>query len=254
MTARQLIFHSLFLGFCAASVTLIFPVTPATGFTFCGTCAAYLFLRRTLAATHEQWKIWTTLLISGALAIGAFTLLSAKQRNMAYAGILILILYALPSRYSLRNIIVLKPLAIALCWALFTIGIASGKGISEIPNDHSVSRFFLHIFLLTYFLSLLYDLRDYHKIENSEKTIIDLLTERSFGYWFSIGIFLSILAMWVIGSFSAGFFAFAASCIYAFFLYLFHRRFSYLTYTWLVDAGFLIYSLMRFFFDSSFYL
>ncbi len=243
MTRRQIIVHSLFLGFCAAFLSALTIPTSSIPFTFFSTAAIYTFLRRDLSAPKSVVSLTIVSLLLMIMACGAGMILSLEQITIVFIAGVILTLYVIPSRWALRNHPVFKPLSIALCWSLMTTGVAFDNSLLFLPNDHSVFEIFIQIFFLTFFLSLLYDYRDMVFLHSQEKTLPKVFSEKKF----YIGIWISLVASFVgfilFGENTSASIAYFMASIYTLFLFKKIKKLSYARATWLADAGFVVYGL-----------
>ncbi len=153
MTKQEAYFSSLFLGGCAALLSLLFTnQNHIIGFSLLSTFGGYLFLRKQSAKSYLP-----AMAGAAALLIWKFSII-----HILLVGIssLLCIMYQLPYGVSLRNNGILKPISIAFAWALNTVLLASADQFEFIPNDHSVIYSTISIFLMTFILALFYDLKD----------------------------------------------------------------------------------------------
>ncbi|MFY7706985.1 MAG: hypothetical protein ACOVQ5_02820 [Flavobacteriales bacterium] len=252
MTFRQILAHSLFLGFCASILIIVTKTSSSFVFSFFATSACYIFLRISLLKKADKTKaiLFTTLL--SACALGAATQLSRDQKIIGAVAVVVLIPYAIPRRLSLRNSILLKPLTIGLCWALMTISLAFDNNLFSLPNDHSVFEIFIQIFLLTFFLSLLYDYRDKVFLSTKERTIPQFFSENNFYILLWISLVVSFVGFILLGANTNASIAYFAACIYILFFFKKIRTLNYTRTTWLTDAGFIVYAMTYLILNSTF--
>lgn len=240
MRSSQLLIHSLFLGLCAAVLTCLISFSPASVFTFFSTSFAYLFLRKNLL-TAPPFSFYFWLVVLGSLSAGAFSALSDDQKETAiYAGIATLA-YALPGRFGLRRILLLKPLIIGLSWALMTIGIAADQSIFSLPNDHSVFKIFIEVLMLTTLLSTLYDMRDFNLKLPGEKTFVSVFGLSRFKViYISLTILSIVFAIFLSqNTFRLSYFVSAIFGIMM--LFFIENKKRYISTTWVIDSTFLLY-------------
>lgn len=244
MSSGQLIIHSLFLGFCAAVLSSIISFSPASVFSFYSTSFAYMLLRRRLVY-KPSFFFYLLLVTLFAFAIGAFFNLSTSQKETACITTLLTGLYAIPNKYGLRRSIILKPLIIGFTWALITIGIAANTSLLSLPNDHSVFILFIEIALLTFLLSMLYDLRDFVSQIPGERTLVSVVGLHRFQQLFMLFTSASIaFVIWV--NKSAGALPFVLSGLFCFYLLYATQKKRYLLTTWMIDSTFLLYYIVVF--------
>jgi hypothetical protein len=243
MTHRQIIIHSLFLGLCAAFLSSLTALTGSIPFTFFATAAIYTFLRRDLSVQKSIVPLTIVSLLLMIIAFGAGTTLSKDQLITVIIAGIILILYAVPFKWALRNSPVLKPISIALCWALITAGIAFDSNLLFLPNDHSVFEIFLQIFFLTFFLSLMYDHRDVIFLHSQERTLPKIFSEKKFYRILWITLVASFVGFILFAKNTHASVAYFISCIYILFLFKKIKMLNYTRMTWLTDAGFIVYAL-----------
>lgn len=246
MTRRQIFIHSFFLGLCAAFLSALTEPNSAIPFTLFSTTSIYIFLRRNLASSKALLSLSTISLLLMIIAFGAGLALSKEQITTVIIAGIILMLYIIPSKWALRNHPLLKPLSIALCWSLMTVGVAFDNSLFFLPNDHSVFEIFLQIFFLTFFLSLLYDYRDAIFIKNQESTLPKIFSEKKFYSAIWIALVSSFVGFILFGENSSASIAYFTASTYTLFLFKKIKTFSYARATWLTDVGFIVYGLTYF--------
>lgn len=239
---KELLPHSLFLGTCAVLLgTLIRFNLPLSIFIFSSTSAGYLFLRKKSLPIFEHTYFWIaffSLLIS---AFFSFLTLPTSAKAMAVFTGALTLLYAQENNFSLRKYTLLKPAVIGVCWALNTAVISYDNPVFFIPNDHSVLWIIIHIFILTYLLSLLYDLRDVeHGLDDTH--VFQTVFGKKATQWF---VFITLNATTVFSFLWSEDFvsslAFFITSIYTVVLIEKADPTKMNRYTWLVDFAFILY-------------
>lgn len=243
MTFKQLISHSIFLGICAAFLSTVYRPTNAPAFVFFTTAAAYIFLRLSLISSRQKLPAIAISTMLMACGIGAGFTLSIDQKTTAAFAAVMLSLYIVPGRFSLRNKSYLKPITIGLCWSLMTVGLAFDNNLFFLPNDHSAFEIFLQIFFLTFFLSLLYDYRDVIFLYSQEKTLPKILSEKKFYRILWITLVASFVGFILFAKNTHTSMAYFFTCIYILFLLNKAKTLNYIRMTWFTDAGFIVYAL-----------
>lgn len=243
MTFKQLISHSIFLGICAAFLSTVYRPTNAPAFAFFTTAAAYIFLRLSLISSRQKLPAIAISTMLMACGIGAGFTLSIDQKTTAAFAAVMLSLYIVPGRFSLRNKAYLKPITIGLCWSLMTVGLAFDNNLFFLPNDHSAFEMFLQIFFLTFFLSLLYDYRDVIFLKSQEKTLPKILSEKKFYLLLWIALVATFVGFILVAKNTHASVAYFIGCIYILFLFKKIKTLSYARATWLADVGFVVYGL-----------
>lgn len=242
MSSRQIIAHSLFLGFCASLIILVTKPSSSLVFTFFATSSCYVFLRLSLLKKVEKTRSIVVAIILAACALGAAMSLSKDQNIIAAFSVVILIPYVIPGKISSRNQFLLKPVTIGICWAMMTVGLAFDNNPFFLPNDRSVFEIFIQIFILTFILSLLYDYRDKIFIPTKERTIPYFFSEKSFYSILWIALVVSFVAFILIGENIHAGIAFFTTSIFILFLFRKMKSLGYSRATWLTDTGFVIYA------------
>ncbi len=246
MTRRQIIIHSIFLGLCAVFLSVLTEPNSAITFTFFSTASIYIFLRRELAPPKALLSVSIISLLLMIIAFGAGMVLSKEQITTVIIAGIILTLYVIPSKWALRNHPLLKPISIAVCWSLMTVGVAFDNSLFFLPNDHSVFEIFLQIFFLTFSLSLVYDYRDVVFTKNQENTLPKIFSEKKFYSAIWVALVASFVGFILVGQNTSASIAYFTASIYTLFLFKKIKTLSYARATWLADVGFIVYGVTYF--------
>lgn len=238
----QLLPHSIFLGICAVLLgSLVNYGFSHSTFIFSSTTFGYLYLRKNNLDAQDKTFFW--LVLWGLLiAIGiTFFLLPNQAKAIAVFSSTLTLLYAQENSFSLRKFTLLKPIIISFCWALNTVAISYDNPLFFIPNDHSVLTYLVHIFVLTYVLSLLYDLRDFRLGLDDTRVFYSV-----FGFKNTKIILLLILNICTVLTIflsenTSAVFAFFVSSSYTVVLIEKANPMRLIRYTWLVDSVFIVY-------------
>lgn len=238
-TKNQLILHSLFLGVCAGFLSSIESDFVAILFAFFSTSLTYYFLRKNtssfLALSLFEWGM----LVSSAVT---FLFMKSPSQVTAALGLSALILYASNTRFSLRRILVLKPIAISTCWVVIGCFIP----IIQTHEEHS-TRYLIEqamsLFFLTMLLSLLYDWRDHMNGLNDTKTLISFINPSVFKFMYALSIPFFFLMMRFSEVSQIHLMSFFIAAGLSACLPFFSKKLSYWQLTWLIDSSFIVYYL-----------
>lgn len=213
------------------------------GFVFASTFLAYSFIRASEVLPHQK-KIWWILNISSALAASAFTISFSKEQWVLISiNALIVITYRGFGNFSLRKRIYLKPFSIALCWTINTSVLPFDQNPFFIPNDHSVGPQAINVLVLTYCLSLLYDLKDAARERGSLLTLASLSgIKKVFHLNETLLIILTGFGIYAYHFLSHGLAIFAAT-LYVLVIQFLWNRWKEPRTTFLIDGAYIIYIL-----------
>ncbi len=243
MSNNQVRLHSIFLGVCAGLLTSCFGGFYSFLFAFFSTSVVYLFLRK---KREEKTNILSKG-IEAILVIGtflSFLFLNNESKLSATVGGFVVLAYHTPFQFSLRRIVLLKPIAISLCWALATVIIPFLQE-EVIPIDYSVSYETVAVFVLTFYLSLLYDWRDVYHNQTDIKTIAHCYSQKQIQKFYLAAILIFFTIAMFINTPIEFLICLSLAISYGFGLSIFIERISFLHLTWLIDGGFLFYVMLK---------
>lgn len=241
----QLILHSFFLGVCAVLLGNLIAFDQNTSlFILLSTTLGYVYLRRNhLSVEQRKGALITAVLLAIPTAI-SFFYLPLQAKAIAIFSAALTMLYAQENNFSLRKYVLIKPLAIAACWTLNTIIISYPDPLFFIPNDHSVLIHVVHVFLLTFILSLLYDLRDFKNGLDDTVVFFNYFGEKNTRLIIVTILNISLVTSILISSSLSASIALFGASLYTVFLLYWGKPNRELMYTWLVDSAFIIYALL----------
>lgn len=241
----QLILHSFFLGVCAVLLgSLVNHYLNTALFILLSTTLGYIYLRRNhINFDQRKGALYATVLLAIPTSV-SFYFLPIQAKAVAVFSAAITLLYAQENNFSLRKYVVVKPLAIAMCWTLNTIVISYEDPLFFIPNDHSVLIHVFHIFLLTFVLSLLYDLRDFKNGLDDTTVFFNFFGEKNTKLIIVTILNLSLVLSILFSSLLSASIALFGASLYTVALLYWGKPNKELTYTWLVDSAFIIYAVL----------
>ena len=233
MTKQEAYFSSLFLGVCAALLSALFTnQNHIIGFSLLSTFGGYLFLRKQSVKSYLP-----ALAGAAALLIWKFSMI---QILLVGISALLSVMYQMPYGVSLRNNSLLKPISISTAWVLNTVLLASADQFEFIPNDHSVVFSTASIFVITFILSLYYDLKDAAEEEHKDSLAVRLGLDTTFKIAISILVLLVIAGMAYFKGITKETVALSGATVYIIFIHsqLKQNRGS----TYVIDACFIVYA------------
>ncbi len=242
MRSYVLFVNSLFLATIAALLASFeTSKLDVIGFVFASTFLAYSFIRAS-EVLPQQKKIWWTLNIISGVAASTLTIFFSKEQWILICiNALIVLVYRGFGSFSLRKSIYLKPFSIALCWTINTSLIPFDQNPFFIPNDHSVGPQALNILVLTYCLSLLYDLKDAARERGSLLTLASLSgIKKVFHLNETLLILLTSFGIYAYYYLAHGIAIFAAT-VYVLIIQFLWNRWKEPRTTFLIDGAYIIY-------------
>jgi hypothetical protein len=242
MRSYVLFVNSLFLATIAALLAS-FETTKldVIGFVFASTFLAYSFIRAS-EVLPQQKKIWWMLNTVSSVAAVILTLAFSKDQWILISfNVLIVLAYRGIGNFSLRKRIYLKPFSIALCWMINTSLIPFDQNPFFIPNDHSVGPQAINILVLTYCLSLLYDLKDVARERGSLLTLASISgIKKVFHLNETLLIILTGFGIYAYYYLQHGIAIFAAT-LYVLIIQFLWNRWKEPRTTFLIDGAYIIY-------------
>jgi hypothetical protein len=242
MRSYVLFVNSLFLATIAALLASFeTSKLDVIGFVFASTFLAYSFIRAS-EVLPQQKKIWWFLNIASAIASAILSISFSKEQWILISiNALIVLVYRGFGNFSLRKSIYLKPFSIALCWTINTSFIPFDQNPFFIPNDHSVGPQAINILVLTYCLSLLYDLKDASRERGSLLTLASLSgIKKVFHLNETLLIILTGFGLYAYYYLAHGVAIFAAT-IYVLIIQFLWNRWKEPRTTFLIDGAYIIY-------------
>lgn len=235
MTKQEAYFSSLFLGVCAAFLSALFTnQNHIIGFSFLSTFGGYLFLRKQSIKSYLP-------AFAGAVAL---LIWKFSMMHILLVGIsaLLSIMYQMPYGVSLRNRSLLKPISISTAWVLNTVLLGSADQFEFLPNDHSVLFSTASIFIITFILSLYYDLKDAEEEEHKDSLAARLGLHTVFKIAISTLVLLAIAGIAYFKGISKETVALSGATVYIVFIHsqLKQNRGS----TYVIDACFIVYAVL----------
>ena len=235
MTKQEAYSSSLYLGVCAALLSLLFTnQNHIIGFSLLSTFGGYLFLRKQSAKSYLP-----AMAGAAALLIWKFSII-----HILLVGIssLLCIMYQLPYGVSLRNNGILKPISIAFAWALNTVLLASADQFEFIPNDHSVILSTLSVFTLTFILALYYDLKDSAEEEHKNSFAVKIGIRYSFRVAIISMVTLILFGIFYFDGITKETVALSGATVYMLFIHskILNGKGS----TYIIDSCFIVYALI----------